>query len=72
VDDANLLVPIASVILERPTCLVCLASKVGAPTLSVVRTVERIGKTITVHFANNERCDACGSTLGPIYSLKRR
>jgi hypothetical protein len=44
VDDANLLGLIASAILERPTCLDCLDAKVEAPTLSVVRTVDRIGK----------------------------
>jgi bacterioferritin-associated ferredoxin len=38
----------------------------------VVRAVDRVDKTATVHIANNERCGACGSTLGPIYSLKRR
>jgi hypothetical protein len=70
VDDANLLGLIASAILERPTCLDCLDAKVEAPTLSVVRTVDRIGKTISVH-ASNERCGACGSTVGPIYSLRR-
>jgi hypothetical protein len=37
----------------------------------VVRAVDRIGKTATVHVANDERCGACGSTRGPIYSLKR-
>jgi hypothetical protein len=71
VDDASLLGLIAWVILERPTCLFCLATKVGAPALSVVRTVDRIGKTITVH-ANKERCHACGGTLGPVDSLTRR
>jgi uncharacterized protein with PIN domain len=72
VDDASLLVSVTSVILERPTCLLCVAAKVGESTLSVERTVDRIGKTMTVHIANNERCHACGRTLGPVYSLTRR
>ena len=71
-DDANLLGLIASAILERPTCLLCLATKADAPMPLVVRAVDRIDKTATVHIANNERCGVCGSTLGPIYSLKRR
>jgi hypothetical protein len=58
--------------LERPACLLCVATKVGAPTLSVVLVMDRIGETITVHIANNERCRACGGTLGPVYSLTRR
>jgi hypothetical protein len=71
VDDANLMGLIAAVILERPTCLGCLAMKVSAPMPSVLRVLERIGKSMTVHITNNERCRACGSTEGPVYSLKR-
>ena len=47
-DDANLLGLIASAILERPTCLLCLATKADAPMPLVVRAVDRIGKTATV------------------------
>jgi hypothetical protein len=60
VDDASLLGSVTSLILERPTCLLCVATKVGAPTLSVVLVMDRIGKTITVHIANNERCRVAG------------
>jgi hypothetical protein len=48
VDDANLLSLIASAILERPTCLLCLTTKADEPMPLVVRAVDRIGKTATV------------------------
>jgi hypothetical protein len=70
-DSAGLMVLIASVILERPTCLLCLGAKVGADTLAVVRTMERMSETITITAATDERCRACGSVLGPVYSLPR-
>jgi hypothetical protein len=70
-DEATLSARIVSVILERPTCLTCIAPKVGAPALAVVRTIEGIGKTLKVQVANGERCRACGSYLGPTYSLRR-
>jgi hypothetical protein len=64
---------VVSVILQRPTCLNCIAEKVGAPALAVVRAIESIGETVNVRITNpnNERCRMCGSTLGPTYSLPR-
>ena len=61
---------ITSVILERPTCLICISDKVGASRLETLRGVEYIMKTVavTTRYAG-ERCRACGSTLGPIYSV---
>jgi hypothetical protein len=71
-DEPGLVVLITSVILERPTCLICLAEKVGASKLAVVRTLERMERTLLIKTANDDRCRACGSTLGPVYSLTRR
>jgi hypothetical protein len=65
------MVVIASIIVERPTCLACIADKTGGAQLDAVRALERIGKTIHVAIENNERCRVCGSTLGPVYSLDR-
>jgi hypothetical protein len=70
-DEAILAARIVSVILERPTCLTCLAPKVGAPALSIVRTIESIGQTVKVEVEHDQRCRACGSDLGPTYSLRR-
>ena len=68
--QATLLGLITSVILERPTCLICLSDKVGASRLETVRAVERMMKTINVTVQySGERCGACDNTLGPIYSL---
>src|SRR2546430_537074 len=71
-DDSLLAVLIASMILERPTCLLCIAEKVNADQLAVVRTMEQVGLTIQVVIEDGERCRACGSSLGPVYSLLRR
>jgi hypothetical protein len=62
---------VVSVILQRPTCLTCIAAKVGAPALAVVRAIEGIGATVKIQVANDDRCRMCGSTLGPTYSLPR-
>ena len=70
--DTTLVILVTTVILERPTCLVCLCSKVGADQLSVVRVMERIGRTVDLQVERNERCRACGSTVGPVYSVTRR
>ena len=70
-DDTTLVALIASVILERPTCLICIAAKVGAVKLEVERVLERIGRTVRLETTTRDRCRACGSTLGPVYSLKQ-
>jgi hypothetical protein len=67
---AALLGPIVSVILERPTCLICVSNKVGASRLETLRSIERMGKTVSIKVEyGGERCRACGSTIGPIYSI---
>ena len=71
-DEPSLIVLITSVILDRPTCLLCLAAKVGATKLGVVRAMERIAVTVQIATAMDDRCRACGNTLGQVYSLIRR
>ena len=71
-DDTALVILVTTVILERPTCLVCLCAKVGADQLSIVHVMERISRTVKVQVERNERCRAYGSTLGPVYSVTRR
>lgn len=70
-DDTTLIVLIASLIVERPTCVVCLSAEVGAEKLSVVVAIERIGRSIQINIANDERCRTCDSTSRPVYSLDR-
>ena len=62
---------IVAVILERPTCLVCLTAKVGMTQLDAVRTIERIAENLRVIVQQGDRCRLCGSTVGPVYSLAR-
>jgi hypothetical protein len=69
--DAILCARIVAVILERPTCLTCLAPKIGASMPEVMRAIAGIGQTVNVRVARGERCRACGSTVGPTYSLPR-
>jgi hypothetical protein len=57
--------------LERPTCLACISAKTGLVRLDAVRTIERIGRSLVVAIEQGGRCRACGSTLGPVYSLDR-
>ena len=67
-DSAQLSGLIVAVILERPTCLVCIASKVGEPKLTIVRTITQIETTLRLT-VRHDRCGACGSTLGPFYGV---
>lgn len=62
---------IAAVIVERPTCLSCLADKAGTTDLEAVRTIERMRRVVRIEIQRGERCRACGSTLGPVYSMER-
>ena len=71
-DQATLAGLIVSVILERPTCLVCVAAKVGQTQLATLRAIERIGKTLHLDRPAGERCRACGSTVAPVFVLSRR
>jgi hypothetical protein len=71
-DETTLATLIASVILERPTCLTCVSAKVGATNLYTLRTIERIAeRTLRVSIERGGRCRACGSTLGPVFSVER-
>ena len=69
VDEATQAGLIVAVILERPTCLLCLTVKANLTTLEVVRTLDRISRTLAVRISQGDRCRMCGSTLGPVYSL---
>ena len=60
---------IIAVIVERPTCLVCIKAKGGMTTLDAVRGIERIGQNIVLAIERGADCRVCGSSLGPVYSL---
>ena len=63
--------PITAVIVERPTCLLCVAAKAGVTTLDVVRAIERIGKTIAVTITRGEDAAHAAAPLGPVDAFAR-
>lgn len=67
--SSTLLGLIASVILERPTCLACIAAKVNATEVETLRALDAMMRTMRVTAERSGRCRACGSTTGPIYSV---
>jgi hypothetical protein len=71
IDDSTLTGLIISIIVERPLCLSCIATKASARQLEALRCIERIQATLRVVMEPGERCRACGSTIGPVYSLPR-
>jgi hypothetical protein len=63
---------VASLIVERPLCLACIAHKSGASQLDALRAIEQMGLTVSLNAQHGERCRACGSTVEPVYSLSAR
>jgi len=61
---------ITTLILERPTCVGCVATKTGMTVQSVLAYLERMSRTVNVQRMSNERCRACG-TIGPVVSIGR-
>ena len=71
-DDPWVGILIASVIVERPSCLGCIADEVNASQLAVRTALERLGKTRPLTILTHERCQVCRKSLRPVYSLARR
>jgi hypothetical protein len=63
---------VLSRIMERPMCLLCIAEKTGATKLAIVRALESISQAFLIKAELDERCSLCGSSLGPVFSLKER
>ena len=61
---------ITTLILERPTCVDCVATKVDMTAQSVLAYLERMSRTVNVQRLSNERCRACG-TIGAMVSIGR-
>jgi hypothetical protein len=60
--------PIANFIIDRPTCLPCIATEAGMSLPNVRAYLERISKAVTVHQAAREPCRVCG-VVGPVVSI---
>jgi hypothetical protein len=71
-DGTSLVGASAAVIIERPTCLRCVARKIGTTELATVRALERIGTALRIVVQPSAVCESCGSSLGPVYWLQRR
>jgi hypothetical protein len=59
---------IALLLLERPTCLDCIAMKAGLTVTEVDRYLTIIGTTLALARHDSERCRVCGN-VGPAFSL---
>ena len=61
---------IALLLLERPTCLDCTATKARLTVSEVDRHLTMIGTTLKLRRHASERCRVCGN-IGPTFSLVR-
>jgi hypothetical protein len=61
---------IATLIIDRPTCLWCIATKTDMRLPNVWASLERISKSVTLHQAAREPCRVCG-VVGPVVSIGR-
>jgi hypothetical protein len=61
---------ITALILDRPTCLPCIATKADMSLPTVRAYLEQISKSVMVHQAAGEPCRACG-VVGPVVSIGR-
>ena len=62
---------IALLLLERPTCLDCIALKSGLAVTEVDQCLTIIGTSLDLVRNDRDRCRVCGS-VGPVFSLLRR
>ena len=61
---------IAALIVDRPLCITCLATKGGMTESEAQAALDAIRANTRVFSASAERCDACG-VVGPVVSLSR-
>jgi hypothetical protein len=61
---------ITVLILDRPMCLPCVATKAGMSENSVMAYLEQIATSVVVHRAPMDRCRVCG-VVGPVVSIGR-
>ena len=70
-DDPAQAALIVAMILERPTCLDCLAAKIGRIPRDVVRALEWIANTLRFHAQARAYCGLCDLVVGPVYQIAR-
>jgi hypothetical protein len=59
---------IVNLIVDRPTCLWCIATKADMSLPNVWAYLERISKSVTLYQAAREPCRVCG-VVGPVVSI---
>ena len=61
---------VTALILERPLCISCIATKAGEPSAAALEaSMERIRHVLAMH-RRQERCRACG-TLTTVFIVER-
>jgi hypothetical protein len=70
--DAVLVGLVATIIIEHPTCLACIAVEVGTSQREVLQCVELLRETIRIRPDEAARCRVCGVSVGPVYALAPR
>ncbi len=60
-----------AVILERPTCLTCLAAKVGVTMRDAARALDWIAGIVRFNAQASGHCRLCDCVVGPVYSIAR-
>jgi hypothetical protein len=61
---------ITTLILERPMCVDCIATKIDLEPATVSTYLARIARSVRVQELTDERCRNCG-TIGVVYSIGR-
>jgi len=61
---------IALLIVDRPTCLPCIATKGDMSVVSVMSYLEQIATSVMVHEAARQPCRVCG-VVGPVVFIGR-
>ena len=66
----NLAPLVTALILDRPTCVDCIASKSGLSSKRAVSVIERIARVLTLH-REVGRCRSCGRMDAEVMFLDR-
>jgi hypothetical protein len=61
---------IATLIVDRPLCLPCVAGRAQIPELEAKGYLDRLRAHLTIYREGNDRCRACG-IVGKVHSLSR-
>jgi hypothetical protein len=69
-DTRNLAPLVTALILDRPMCLECIASKSGVAARRLASVIRRIGAVLVIH-QQNGRCRTCGRMDADVVSAQR-